>query len=195
MVEQSVTYLKQSSSSAHVRKQAWNIIKTCLVASLSLSGSGSNLYEQLCSTSMSLGQPTKQDSKSSKPCLDRIVFQNTIEGLFVAASVKDIQSDAAPFMEQFVCHLSLLMQWCGQQSVTESVMDGYVLIDAIATSIGAEEKDLSRTAERALSLLMDTVVSVLGSTGAVCQLPLMEVLVDKLCVNCYKQAWYTKAGG
>lgn len=147
--------------------------------------------------SVSLDYAAKQERQDSEATLDRLLYRKAMEGLFAAASVKDLQSDAGPFMEQFVSHvtLCLLAQQHEQQAVTKTALDGTVLIDAIASAMGAEEKDLSRIAEKALNFLTDTAVSILGDTKALCHVPIVKVLVDRLCGNCYERAWYTKAGG
>lgn len=190
-------YLKQSSASIHIKKQAWNIIKAFLIASMNLSDTEQTLYDHLCSVSTFVQQSTEQHSRRKASIVEAALYQNCIEGLFAAASLKDLQSDAAPFMEQFVFHITLLLltEKYGLQTVDGTVLNGTVLMDALANSMGSEEKELSKVAEKALGFLTDTAVSILGSSKAMYRLPLMKLLVDKLVANCYERAWYTKAGG
>ncbi|KAL1139827.1 hypothetical protein AAG570_006804 [Ranatra chinensis] len=74
-------------------------------------------------------------------------------------------------------------------------MDPLVLVDALAVIMGHEEKELCKPGRMALSLILQTAQTVLGSKDMACRLPLMEYLAERMCSLCYERAWYTKLGG
>ena len=68
-------------------------------------------------------------------------------------------------------------------------MDPLVLVDALATIMGHEEKELCKPGHLALVLMLDTATIVLGSKERACRLPLMEYLSERMCSLCYDRAW------
>ena len=75
------------------------------------------------------------------------------------------------------------------------VMDVYVLLDAIVKCISSEEKELYKIGELALNMIIDTAATIVGDSGKASELPLFEVMADKLCSCCYERAWFAKNGG
>ena len=73
-------------------------------------------------------------------------------------------------------------------------MDPLVLVDALATIMGHEEKELCKPGHLALVLMLDTASIVLGSKERACKLPIIEYLSERMCSLCYDRAWYAKLG-
>ena len=74
-------------------------------------------------------------------------------------------------------------------------MDGLVLVDALASIMGHEEKELCKPGHLAMVLVLDTATTITGSKERACRLPLMDYLAEKMCALCYQRAWYAKLGG
>ena len=77
----------------------------------------------------------------------------------------------------------------------QDVMDVYVLLDAIVKCVSSEEKELCRIGELALNMMIETSSTIVGDRGKAADLPLFEVMADKLCSCCYERAWFAKSGG
>ena len=74
-------------------------------------------------------------------------------------------------------------------------MDVYVLLDAIVKCISSEERELFKMGELALNMMIETSVTIVDNRGKAADLPLFEVMADKLCGSCYERAWFAKSGG
>ena len=74
-------------------------------------------------------------------------------------------------------------------------MDVYVLLDAIVKCVSSEEKELCKIGELALNMMIETSATIVGDRGKAAELPLFEVMADKLCGCCYERAWFAKNGG
>lgn len=68
-------------------------------------------------------------------------------------------------------------------------------VDALATVMGDEEKELCKPAHTALLLIVETCTCITGSKERACELPLFEYMAEKMCALCYERAWYSKLGG
>lgn len=71
----------------------------------------------------------------------------------------------------------------------------YVLLDAITKCMSSEEKELCKIGELALNMMIDTATTIIGDKDKASDLPLFEVIADKLCGCCYERAWFAKSGG
>merc|ERR550534_370110 len=74
-------------------------------------------------------------------------------------------------------------------------MDPLVLVDALATIMGHEEKELCKLGHLALFFMLKTASIVLGSEERACKLPIIEYLSERMCSLCYDRSWYVKLGG
>ena len=61
--------------------------------------------------------------------------------------------------------------------------------------MSSEEKELSKMGELALNMMIETATIIVGDRGKAADLPLFEVMADKLCSCCYERAWFAKSGG
>ena len=68
-------------------------------------------------------------------------------------------------------------------------------MEAIATVMSSDDKDLAGVGVDALNGLLDAVTAVVRSRDVAARLPLVGTLCEKLCGCCYERAWYSKAGG
>ena len=75
------------------------------------------------------------------------------------------------------------------------MIDVYVLLDAITKCMSSEEKELCKIGELALNMMIDTATTIIGDKDKAADLPLFEVVADKLCGCCYERAWFAKSGG
>lgn len=75
------------------------------------------------------------------------------------------------------------------------MIDVYVLLDAITKCMSSEEKELSKIGELALNMMIETATTIVGDKAKAADLPLFEVVADKLCSCCYERAWFAKSGG
>merc|ERR1719427_647340 len=83
----------------------------------------------------------------------------------------------------------------GQRQARLAGMDGLVLVDALASIMGHEEKELCKPGHLAMVLVLDTATTITGSRDRACRLPLMDYLAERMCALCYERAWYAKLGG
>ena len=91
-------------------------------------------------------------------------------------------------IEQWVCLFPSLFR-------AKDVMDVYVLLNAITKCMSSEEKELCRIGELALNMMIETAAIIVGDRGKAADLPIFEVMADKLCSLCYERAWFAKSGG
>ena len=74
-------------------------------------------------------------------------------------------------------------------------MDPLVLVDAIVTVMGQEDKELCKPGQLVLRIICDTAISILGSKERASQLPLYEYILERVTSMCYERAWFSKYGG
>ena len=75
------------------------------------------------------------------------------------------------------------------------MIDVYVLLDAISKCMSSEEKELSKIGELALNMMIETTTTIVGDWDKATDLPIFEVVADKLCSSCYERVWFAKSGG
>lgn len=205
IIETAFTALKCSGTDSFYRKQCWEVIKSFLIAHITpLPSEKYNLHRFFTHPSFTQNEIRPLGGPFYK-CNDvhiRKVHEMALTGMFVAAAIKELRSAVLPFMESLVRHYTLLA--ISQQSGPIKLdgkqhklygMDALVLIDAVASIVGHEEKELCKPGHLALIIILDTGTAVLGSRERACQLPLTEYLVEKMCSLCYDRAWYAKLGG
>ena len=127
-----------------------------------------------------------------------------VTGMFVAAAIKELRTAVLPTMVHLVRHYTMLAiaqqagpfpVHTGQRQARLAGMDGLVLVDALASIMGHEEKELCKPGHLAMVLVLDTATMITGSRDRACRLPLMDYLAERMCALCYERAWYAKLGG
>ena len=123
--------------------------------------------------------------------------------MFVAAAIKELRTSVLNTMVVLVKHYTMIaiaqqagpFPAVGTRLARLNGMDGLVLIDAMASIMGHEEKELCKPGHLAMVLVLDTATTITGSKERACRLPLMDYLSEKMCALCYERAWYSKLGG
>lgn len=199
VIETALTTLKTSTSDPFYRRQAWEVIRDFLVASIQLDDSKFSLLTLFSHPSFHDGPiatelPPTTDSKTHL----RETHQSALTALFVTAAIKELRQFVLPTMVAVVRHYTMVAV-CQQAGpfaqVACSGMDPLVIVDALVTIMGHEEKELCKPGHLAIVLILETSNKLLGSKERACQLPLMEYLCEKMVSLCYERAWYAKYGG
>ncbi|KAL7293008.1 hypothetical protein TKK_0013455 [Trichogramma kaykai] len=205
VIETAVNALKTSSTDVFYRKQCWEVINSYLAASIKLDDDKATLHKFFSHSSFKDGPIPRQVEPHPKSydLVARNVLQTALTGLFVAASTKELHQTVLPTMFSIVRHYTLIAvaQQAGPLCCTNKPnnrpqgQDPLVIIDAIASIMGHEEKELCKPGNLALVLIIETATTILGSKERTCQLPLTEYIAEKMSSLCYERAWYAKLGG
>ena len=207
IIETAFNALKSSSTEPFYRRQSWEVVRCYLLASLQIDADRM-LMQRLLSHQTFVEGDIHFIQSPSFHCPDkqaRHVHQMALTAMFVAAAIKELRQAVLPSMVAIVRHYTLvsLAQQAGPfpllvpgRSVQRiQNMDPLVLIDALASIMGHEEKELCKPGHLALMLILDTSTIVLGSKDRACKLPMMEYLAERMCSLCYDRAWFAKLGG
>ena len=206
--------LKAYNTDSYYRKQCWEVIKGFLIAHMQMNLPGQFNEKQL-SKSIKITQLFSHPSFSVNeiPSIQTALYklrdqdlrkthEMALTGMFLATAIKELYPTVLPFMVNVVRHYTLVAtsQQAGPINLTNkqsklSGMDPLVIIDAVASIMGHEEKELCKPGHLAMMFIIDTANSVLKSRERACALPLCEYLVEKMCALCYERAWYAKVGG
>lgn len=205
VIDTAMTALKTSTSDPFYRRQAWEVIRCFLVASIQLHDKKSALQTLFSHPSFYDGNIAPHHPSPIYKLADnysRDTHQVALTGMFVAAAIKELRQFVLPTMVAVVRHYTMVAigQQAGPFAMTGrkcklSGMDALVLIDSLVTIMGHEEKELCKPGHLALVLILETATTILGSKERACQLPLMEYLSERMCSLCYERAWYAKYGG
>ncbi|XP_066597811.1 transformation/transcription domain-associated protein isoform X1 [Prorops nasuta] len=207
VIETAFNGLKSNTTDIFYRRQCLEVIHCYLAASLRLDDKCSILYKLFTHPSFKEGKiPHLQGAHYKCPDLiARNVQQTALTGLFVAAAVKELKNSVSGIVISVVRHYTMIAiaQQAGPfcltgRSIRMQGLDSLVLIDALATVMGHEEKELCKSgqsAHLALVLILETATQILGTKERACQLPFMEYLAERMCSLCYERAWYAKLGG
>ncbi|XP_035826346.1 transformation/transcription domain-associated protein isoform X2 [Aplysia californica] len=203
-VEAALTTLKSSLTDSFHPRQAYDLIRCFLISVMNLDDEKQMMMHLFSHPSF------KEKEISSLPAQgyknpdshSRHVHEQALTGMFVAAAIKDLRPTALPFMACMVRHYTLITvaQQCGPFPVGDKQtklqgMDTQILVDALTTIMGHEEKELCKPGNVSLCIIIDTATSILGSKERACQLPLFEYVAERMCDLCYLRAWYSKYGG
>ena len=112
VIEAALNTLKSFSAEVFNRKQAWEVIKCYLVATLNLEDDKSSLTHLFFHTSFSEKDlPTPTHLSIIYKCPEqhvRRVQQNALTGMFVAAAIKELRPQVLPFMASMVRHYTMV---------------------------------------------------------------------------------------
>ncbi|XP_072179557.1 transformation/transcription domain-associated protein-like [Diadema setosum] len=206
VIETALTKLTSPTTDVFYRRQAWEVIRHFIVSMLSLGDDQRTIQQLLFHTSFHDGEIPKTTSHAYKchDLLSRTCFQNALTSMIVSATIKDLRPSSLPFMMNVVRHITLVAvaQQAGplptahsrQKSLNDN-MDPHVLVDAISACMAHEEKELCKTGQLALTVIVETAAAVMGSKARACQLSIFEYVADRMCNCCYERAWYAKLGG
>nr|XP_054766791.1 transformation/transcription domain-associated protein-like [Lytechinus pictus] len=206
VIETALSKLTSPTTDVFYRRQAWEVIRHFIVSMLSLGDEQRTIQQLLFHTSFHDGEIPRTTSHAYK-ChdqLSRVCFQNALTSMIVSATIKDLRPSSLPFMMNVVRHITLVAvaQQAGplptahsrQKSLNDN-MDPHVLVDAISACMAHEEKELCKTGQLAMTVIVETAAAVMGSKARACQLSIFEYVADRMCNCCYERAWYAKLGG
>ena len=133
------------------RKQCWEAIRCYLVCSLQHEPDRQQTFKLLSHTSFREARIVGGAGPQYQ-CGDpqaRLVHQMAVTGMFVAAAIKELRSSVLPTMVALVRHYTMvaIAQQAGPFPALGSRlqgMDGLVLVDALASIMGHEEKKLCK---------------------------------------------------
>lgn len=204
-IETAYIALKSSTTDLYYRKQCCEVVNCYLAATLRLDDASSMLQKLFTHPSFQEGEISFCHASSQYKCPDTVardVQQTAMTSLFIAAETKELRPMVIGMVISVVRHYTMIAiaQQAGLFSWTERDIrtqgqDPLVLIDALASIMSHEEKDLHRIAYLVLMLILDTATKILGSKERACRLPIIEYAADRMCMLCYERAWYTKLGG
>lgn len=204
VIESAFNALKSSSTDPYYWHRSWEVIDGYLSASLSLDDDKHTLHKLFMHPSFVDGPI------STMPCIQyrlpdspvRQTHQTALTAVFVAAATKELRQFAVPRMVAVVRHYTMvaIAQQAGpfpykHHSQSSNELDPMVLIDALATIMGHEEKELSKPGRLALGLILETATTIMGNKERACRLPIMQYLAEKMSGLCYERPWYAKVGG
>eukprot|EP00794_Sanderia_malayensis_P003406 gene3406-3896_t len=186
------------------KQQAWIIVKHFIAASMSLEDTSPFLDKLLKDPGFKVQSSPVTGKPCVAPCVDeqsKKIFQQALTGMLFAASTKELQDDALPFMVGILRHFALITvtQQAGSFAfITLSCVNGmdvHTIIDSVADIMSHEDKDLCKIGEIAIQVLYETICIVIGDKLKATQLPFFEYMVEKLCGCCYQRPWFAKSGG
>lgn len=207
IIETAANALKNSNTDAFYRIQCWEVIKGFLAAHIQQQLGDEEKYriQQFFSHNAFCNADIPPTIGQFYKCPDpqlRKVHEVALTAMFLAAAIREVRQTVMPFMYSVVRHYVMVavsqqsgpINLGGRQHKLQG-MDPLVLIDALTTIMGHEEKELCKPGHLALIIIIDTATCILGSRERASQLPLIEYLADKMCSLCYERAWYSKLGG
>lgn len=205
VIETAYIALKSSTTDLYYRKQCCEVVNCYLAATLRLDDVSNILHKLFTHPSFQESEISFCHASSQYKCPDTVardVQQTAVTSLFIAAETKELRPLVIGMVISIVRHYTMIAiaQQAGLFSWTERDIrtqgqDPLVLIDALASIMSHEEKDLHRMAYLVLILILDTATKILGSKERACRLPIIEYAADRMCMLCYERAWYTKLGG
>ena len=211
IIETAFNALKSSTTEpGFYRKQCWEALRCYLVCSLQHEPDRQQTSKLLSHPKFREGGIAAGPQYQCGDAQARAVHQMAVTGMFVAAAIKELRSSVLPTMVALVRHYTMvaITQQAGPFPVVTRVaaleagdraklqgMDGLVLVDALASIMGHEEKELCKPGHLAMVLVLDTATTITGSKERACRLPLMDYLAERMCALCYQRAWYAKLGG
>ncbi|KAL9966032.1 hypothetical protein ACROYT_G024040 [Oculina patagonica] len=187
------------------RKQAWLVVQSFLIAMMSLEDTESIFHQVLTHKSFRTGNPPNVNKTAVPPCADepsKKVFEQAITGALLSGTIKELKSDAVPFVSQIVRHYTIVgvVQQAGPcpikpQARNRKGIDIHAMVDAIAAVMAMEDKEFYKVGELAVAVMIETATAITGDPYKAARLPLFEYLSEKLCGCCYERAWFAKNGG
>nr|XP_036678194.1 transcription-associated protein 1 isoform X5 [Drosophila suzukii] len=147
------------------------------------------------------GSPTLISQHKVEDETVRLTHQTALVGMLVASATKDLRDSVCPVMAAVVRHYTMvaIAQQAGPfpqkgYQATNGV-DPMVLIDALASCMGHEEKELCKPGIACMGIILDTATNIMGNKERACKLPIIQYLSEKMISLCYDRPWYSKVGG
>ncbi|XP_034140404.1 transcription-associated protein 1 isoform X2 [Drosophila guanche] len=195
--------LGSNSTDQFYRRQSWEVIRCFLAAFISLDDEKHTLLKLFTHADFvesnimnwSIFQHKVEESSV------RGTHQTALIGMLVASATKDLRDSVCPVMAAVVRHYTMvaIAQQAGpfpqKGYQASSGIDPMVLIDALASCMGHEEKELCKPGIACMGIILDTATNIMGNKERACRLPLIQYLAEKMTSLCYDRPWYSKVGG
>lgn len=167
-----------------------------------------DLMNRECMADFNQLEINDRERSIAKKDQEQETFQRLLKSLFYAASIDDLKDDAMAFLMQVCRHLTILEvgHALGEMKLKRQpfdvnagegplVIDSRVLADAIVEALAADNIVVREAGERALKEVYDTTAIIFGDTKLLGRLTFFHYLSGVFCHSCYKEEWFTKAGG
>ncbi|KAH8256520.1 hypothetical protein KR032_001949, partial [Drosophila birchii] len=202
-IEAAFRALGSNSTDQFYRRQSWEVIRCFLAAFICLDDEKHTLlklfthidFVENSIMSWSIFQHKIDDAYV------RRTHQTALVGMLVASATKDLRDSVCPVMAAVVRHYTMvaIAQQAGpfpqKRHRASTGIDPMVLIDALASCMGHEEKELCKPGIACMGIILDTATNIMGNKERACRLPIIQYLAEKMISLCYDRPWYSKVGG
>ncbi|KAH8272038.1 hypothetical protein KR018_007399 [Drosophila ironensis] len=202
-IESAFKALDSNSTDQFYRRQSWEVIRCFLAAFISLDDEKHTLLKlfthvDFVETNISNCSVFQHNANDLRV---RATHQKALIGMLVASATKDLRDSVFPVMAAVVRHYTMVaiaqqagpFAQIGNQS--SFGVDPLVLIDALASCMGHEEKELCKPGIACMGIILDTATNIMGNKERACKLPIIQYLAEKMIYLCYERPWYSKVGG
>lgn len=199
IIETSYNLLKQTNVDLYYKKQAWECIKSYLKCS----GCILLTTNDIIINDNKIVENIKGIWYKSIDLQARKTHQLALTCIFFVASNKTpIDTEINNILHKIVKQYTVvaILQQVGDKSFipkpnSEEYLDPLVLIDALVTIIGNDERNVCDSGYKALEIMLNTAKNLLGNIEDACNLPLIDYLTEQMCNLCYERRCYAKLGG
>ncbi|XP_044312545.1 transcription-associated protein 1 isoform X1 [Drosophila rhopaloa] len=202
-IESALRALGSNSTDQFYRRQSWEVIRCFLAAFISLDDEKHillKLFTHVDFVENNINSSTFFQHKVEDETV-RGTHQTALIGMLVASATKDLRDSVCPVMAAVVRHYTMvaIAQQAGPFSQkgyqTSNGIDPMVLIDALASCMGHEEKELCKPGIACMGIIIETATNIMGNKERACRLPIIQYLAEKMISLCYDRPWYSKVGG
>ncbi|KAH8404548.1 hypothetical protein KR009_006495 [Drosophila setifemur] len=202
-IESAFRALGSNSTDQFYRRQSWEVIRCFLAAFISLDDEKHTLLKLF--THVDFIESNIVNWSVFQHKIDdvrvRRTHQTALIGMLVASATKDLRDSVCPVMAAVVRHYTMvaIAQQAGPFSQkgfqSSNGIDPMVIIDALASCMGHEEKELCKPGIACMGIIIDTATNIMGNKERACRLPILQYLAEKMISLCYDRPWYSKVGG
>ncbi|XP_026839331.1 transcription-associated protein 1 isoform X2 [Drosophila erecta] len=195
--------LGSNSTDQFYRRQSWEVIRCFLAAFISLDDEKHMLLKLFTHVDFVENKIMNWSTFQHKVGNEAVreTHQTALIGMLVASATKDLRDSVCPVMAAVVRHYTMvaIAQQAGPfpqkgYQATHGI-DPMILIDALASCMGHEEKELCKPGIACMGIILDTATNIMGNKERACKLPIIQYLAEKMVSLCYDRPWYSKVGG
>ncbi|KAI1006280.1 Transcription-associated protein 1 [Podosphaera aphanis] len=206
---------------ASYKRHAFHLIKTQLKLRLGVDGypddfgrlirlQAQDLAARKCHVDLTSLENSDKEKSIQKKIGQDLMMKRLIKACLFAASLPDLSTEALALVSNICKHFTLLDIGRGlvelrQQSLPFDInlkseegplyIDHRVLGDALAETLSSDLASIRDAAQNAIHEIYSTTAIILGSESQAYRLPFFAYLSNSFCHNCYKEEWFSKAGG
>ncbi|EDW53889.1 GM11096 [Drosophila sechellia] len=195
--------LGSNSTDQFYRRQSWEVIRCFLAAFISLDDEKHMLLKLFTHVDFVENKIMNWSTFQHKVGNETVreTHQTALIGMLVASATKDLRDSVCPVMAAVVRHYTMvaIAQQAGPfpqkgYQATHGI-DPMILIDALASCMGHEEKELCKPGIACMGIILETATNIMGNKDRACKLPIIQYLAEKMVSLCYDRPWYSKVGG